>query len=40
MAQTIAQMFVEKVREQPDAVAQLSKYKQGIFQPISYSGLL
>jgi long-chain acyl-CoA synthetase len=40
MAQTIAQMFVEKVREQPDAVAQLSKDKQGIFQPISYSGLL
>lgn len=40
MAQTIAQMFVEKALEQPDSVAQLSKDKQGVFQPISYHGLL
>ena len=40
MAQTIPQMFAEKVQEQPDAVAQLSKDKHGIFQPATYGSLL
>ncbi|MDP2791624.1 MAG: AMP-binding protein, partial [Rectinemataceae bacterium] len=40
MAQTIPQMFVEKVQEQPDAVAQLSKDKHGVFQPATYGNLL
>lgn len=40
MAQTIPQMFVEKVNEQPNAVAQLSKDDKGVFQPTTYAGLL
>jgi long-chain acyl-CoA synthetase len=40
MAQTIPQMFVGKVREQPEVVAQLSKDSRGVFQPTTYAGLL
>jgi len=40
MAQTIPQMFVEKVKEQPEVVVQLSKDDRGVFQPTTYAGLL
>lgn len=40
MAQTIPQMFVEKVQEQPEVVVQLSKDEKGIFQPTTYASLL
>lgn len=40
MTQTIPQMFIEKVRSQPEAVVQLSKDSHGVFQPTTYSGLL
>lgn len=40
MIQTIPQMFVEKVREQPEVTVQLSKDSHGVFQPTTYAGLL
>jgi len=40
MAQTIPQMFVEMVRQQPEVPVQLSKDKNGTFQPTSYAALL
>ena len=40
MAQTIPQMFIEMVRQQPEVPVQLSKDKNGIFLPTSYLALL
>ncbi|MCE5255787.1 MAG: AMP-binding protein [Spirochaetaceae bacterium] len=40
MAQTIPQMFLEKVRQQPNMTAQLSKDGKGSFRPTSYAKLL
>lgn len=40
MANTIPQMFLEKVREQPQIAAQFSKDAKGVFQPTTYKGLL
>ncbi|MFZ2780517.1 MAG: AMP-binding protein [Rectinemataceae bacterium] len=40
MAQTIPQMFMEKVRAQPGASVQLSKDKDGVFRAQSYGTLL
>ena len=40
MAQTIPQMFIEMVRQQPEVPVQLSKDKNGTFLPTSYLALL
>jgi len=40
MAQTIPQMFLEKVRREPNLTAQLSKDTKGSFRPTSYARLL
>jgi len=40
MANTLPQLFLEKVREQPNVAAQLSKDAAGKFQPSSYAELL
>jgi len=39
MAQTIPQMFLEKVRKQPEVTVQLSKDNHGVFQPTTYASL-
>ncbi|HUX42365.1 MAG TPA: long-chain fatty acid--CoA ligase [Rectinemataceae bacterium] len=39
MADTVARMFLEVVRRQPDLPAQYSKGKAGTFEPISYADL-
>lgn len=39
MAQTIPLLFLEKATSQPDVPAQLSKDKDGIFQPQTYAAL-
>lgn len=40
MTNTLPQMFVDRVRQQPDATVQLSKDGHGIFQPTTYAELL
>jgi len=39
MVQTIPQLFLEKVKSQPDVPVQLSKDKDGIFKPQTYATL-
>lgn len=36
MAQTIPQLFLEKVKNQPDVPVQLSRNKDGAFKPQAY----
>lgn len=40
MAETIPRMFIEVARRQPDVIAQLSKDRNGEFQPTTYRALL
>ncbi|MCX8014096.1 MAG: AMP-binding protein, partial [Rectinema sp.] len=40
MAETIPRMFIEVAERQPEVIAQLSKDRNGQFQPTSYRNLL